>query len=170
MAWISCPGCPVVAVLPRLSCLSCVIPAVLICHVLAVLKSLYSYDCPVTVVLSQLSCPDCPVPPASPVVLSPLSNHCCHILIAGLSVCPGCPDSDVLSLLSCLLCQVLVVLSRLTCRPTSPGNLSPLSFPGCPVFEVLSQLSSPTCPVPVVSCPSCHYSVPFILSRFLMSL
>ncbi len=74
-----CPssGCPVRAVLSRLSCLGC--------SVLAVLSQLSCPCCPVPAVLSKLLCPSCPVP----AILSQRS-------------CPGCPVPAVLSRLSCL--------------------------------------------------------------------
>jgi hypothetical protein len=58
--WLSCPGCPVPAVLSRLSCPCC--PS---SPVLTVLTSVSCADyrlLSVLAVLSRLSCPDCPVP------------------------------------------------------------------------------------------------------------
>jgi hypothetical protein len=52
--WMSCPGCVVMVVLPRLPGLGCPAPAVLSCHVLAVLSSPLS----ATVVLSICLVPD----------------------------------------------------------------------------------------------------------------
>jgi hypothetical protein len=113
MPWLSCQGYLssrlVQSDMPRLSCLSYLVPDVLSCP-----------SCPVPAVLSQLSCSSCPAQAIlSTAVLKPLLFPSSPVL----SALPGSPHqadlSDglvqkVLSWLSCLSCPVRVVLSKIS--------------------------------------------------------
>jgi hypothetical protein len=126
--WLSCPSCPVLAVIFW--------PFCFVSSLYSTIPSVFS-DFPVPAFLFWLSCPSCLVP----AVLPQLSYTSCPIpaVLSSLScpglprmTCPRCPMSTDLPWLShplsCPSCPVLVVLS-------------------CPVLAVLSLLS---CLVPAV--------------------
>jgi hypothetical protein len=146
-----CPGCPVMAVLPHLSCIGRPVPAAPVLSKL-LLSWLSCHSCPVLIVQYQLSCPvfsnrpvlsflrwlfccRCPVPTVSPAGLAHLS---CSGSLAQHSYPPV-----FLSLLSRPCCHVLNFLS--ICPVTAV--LSQPSCHSCPVTAVLSQLSCHSCPV-----------------------
>ncbi len=140
---LTCPFCPVLAVLSLLSC-----PGR---HIMAFLFSL-SVQCdlfgrPIQTDLSKLSfplshllsCPKCPVL----IVLT--WKFCCSCLVLVVMVQLSLPCVHVLAVLYCLchgLCgHVVIILSYLFC-------------PGCPVLDGLSQLSYTGRPVlSVYGCP-----------------
>jgi hypothetical protein len=161
LSWLSCRGCPSTAVLSRLCYTSCPDLSCSSRPEVSLQLWLSCGGCLVPIVLSWLSSPTGLTCCLVSTIQSLLSYPDCPVYI---SVCPGCPDSDVLSLLSCLLYQVLVVLSFLLglgwpagqpVRETCPhypslAVLSLKSFHSCPLQLVLSRL----CPAPVVITPS----------------
>jgi hypothetical protein len=177
---LSCPGCPVPAILFKLAC-----PGHLVqfstdapvmswqsCHLCpfqAHLSKADLLDQPVETVLFQWSCPRCPFSNTT-VVLSRLSCLSCPVLADMFwpSILPMFPILAVLYHLSSL-----AFLSLLRC-PGFPflAVLSWLSCPGCPVLAVLSWLSCPGSPVPAVlsplSCTNCSAQRP--LSTALLML
>ncbi len=142
---LSCPGCPVLSVLPRLT----VRPICPDWSVSAILSKLLCprfplwnvLSWPATVVPSQLLCPSWLVlavmfRPSSPLL------HVLAVLFCVLYGCPGYPVQAVLFRLSFHSCSVSVVLpqhscSQLSCRPC----LSLLSCPGNPVFTFLHRMT-----------------------------
>jgi hypothetical protein len=136
---ISCPSCPILAVLSRLSCPGCPVQAVLSRR--PVLVYAVPADLSFLCILSSLSCSGCTCTlqyyPDHPV--QQLCPSCLFLAVH----CPGCPVSAVLYRRSCFGCPFWL---------SGPGCpvwavLSGLSCPGCPVWAVLSGLSCPGCPV-----------------------
>jgi hypothetical protein len=130
LSWICCPGCPVPAVLSRLSCprwplltdlpwlpisLSCPSSPVLavmfwqscslfpVLDALSQLSSLAAFaSCPVLAIASWLSYPSCPVPAVLGQQYCPrLSRCCCSSIVS-------CPD------LFCPLCSAQAHLPKLS--------------------------------------------------------
>jgi hypothetical protein len=146
---LSCPACPIPALLPPSSSVS------------AVLSMLSFSGWPVY--------PSCPCYPVTD-VLSSVSQLCGHLL----PFCPllprghqlPCPDYPALSFLFWLSSRssLLSVLSRLYCLSCLvPAVQSFLSCSGHPLLSVLFRLSCPNCPVPAVthllSCNGCAATV-----------
>jgi hypothetical protein len=173
MSWLSCPRGPVKLTCPILPFLTFQAVQKQLywsgCPVLTILSRLSCFSC----LTSNLSCSFCPVQtdlssqPVQPTCQSDLLDRPVQIDMCKMSH-PGCPVR-ALSLLSCTGCPVLCILSSLTCHT----NLSRLICPGCPVPlsqstsccrcsvpTVLSWLSCHEFPIPVdllqLSCPCCH--------------
>ncbi len=152
LSWLSCPVLAVrdTAVLPRLSCFCCSVSrSYQSSHFLAVQSSF-----PVLAVLSQLS---------SLAILLRLPYHCFSVpavLFKRSCLQLSCPPYHVLTVMFWTSYLICPVPDSLYCI-----SLSRLSCPDCPVPTVLSQLSCPNCPVPTVlsqlSCPNCH--IPAVL-------
>jgi hypothetical protein len=136
LLWLSRLGCPVLAVMFRLSYPSCPIPAVL-CQLSC--PSNLVHGSPDAAVLALLSCRDlsslfCPGSPFQ-AVGSRLTCHVCPVSVVLSQVpYPDSPAKVVPSLLPCPICPILSVLSHLSCPP----NLSYLPYPSCFALSLLS--------------------------------
>jgi hypothetical protein len=109
----ACLDCPIPVVLLWLSCYGFPVPAVLSCHVPALLFPALRFP-----------------------LLSPLSYPCCYVLTS----CPSYLVMDALSQLSCPCCHVLASLSSLFWPGWPVLPILPwLSCHGCPVPDVLTQ-------------------------------
>ncbi len=165
---LSCLSFPVMAILIRLSCFSCPVPAVLSCHVPALLTHLQScrLPCPVPDALFQLSCPCChvlailsPARPTCPLLSYPVYPASAVLswllLVLSWLSCPGCLVSAVLSLMSCSGHPLLSFLSRLTCSDWPVPAVLPILYRPCfKTPPVLFWLSYQYCSVQV-SCLRC---------------
>ncbi len=148
LIWLSCPVCPVLAIMSRLSYRSWPVPAILSqqsCPGLSWRRSpsvaLMSWL--VLSFLPRLTCPSCLVFYPGCTILS--------VFLTFLSQfsCPGFPVLAVLSRLSCPGCPVQGVLYQLSCpsfsarTPLSTALLMSLSCSGSSVLSVLSRLTHP---------------------------
>jgi hypothetical protein len=106
LAWLSCPSCPILALLPALMSLisgsDC--PVYLSCP-----------DCPVLAVMSLLSCSGRSVLSVCPVLPVQADFRFPVLTILPRLVSPGFSTTVVQSRLSCLSCHFLAVLSSLPC-------------------------------------------------------
>jgi hypothetical protein len=106
MSHMSCINFIVMAVLPQLSHLSCLVPnALSFCHVLAILSSL---SCPACTILTFSGCPGCPVLVVLPRLFCP---SCPATAFLSPAVFPRCPLFVVMFSLPCPICLVLHILS-----------------------------------------------------------
>ncbi len=137
---VSCPCCPVPAVLHApnvLSQLSCpssnvtAVPSLLACPSGLVLSVLSRLTCQVDLRLTSLGC-------SVPVATSQVLRTDCTVMIVFPRLSrTGCPDPTVLS----FCCHVLADLSSLFC----PGSAFPTVLYGCPGPTFLFQLPYHSC-------------------------
>jgi hypothetical protein len=107
MSHMSCINFIVMAVLPQLSHLSCLVPnALSFCHVLAILSSL---SCPACTILTFSGCPGCPVLVVLPRLFCP---SCPATAFLSPAVFPRCPLFVVMFSLPCPICLVLHILGN----------------------------------------------------------